>query len=114
MKYKDRLEGDIAIFEIAGKVLNYEESCTLFHGQIHQYINLNKKNIIIDLRKVELMGSVGLGMLICAFSTVQKGGGRLVLANITKIQNLIAMTRLNTIFDSYDSLEEAIASFDNK
>ena len=114
MKYKDRLEGEIAIFEIAGKVLNYEESFTLFHGQIHQYLNLNKKHVIVDLRKVELMGSVGLGMLISAFSTVQKGGGRLVLANITRIQNLIAMTRLNLIFDSYDSLEEAIASFENK
>ncbi|MCK4631757.1 MAG: STAS domain-containing protein [candidate division Zixibacteria bacterium] len=114
MKYKDTLEGDIAIFEIAGKVLNYEESFTLFHGQIHQYLNLNKKQVIVDLRKVELMGSVGLGMLISVLTTVQKGGGRLVLANITRIQNLIAMTRLNLIFDSYDSLEEAVASFENK
>ena len=114
MKYKDTLEGDIAIFKLAGKVLNYEESITRFHGQIHQYLNLNKKNFIIDLGKVELMGSIGLGMLISALSAVQKGGGRLVLANITRIQNLIAMTRLNTIFDSYDSLEEAKVSFENK
>ncbi len=89
----------------------HEDNMTRFHGQIHQYINLNKKSIIVDLTKIEMMGSVGLGMLISAFTTVQNAGGRMVLANITRIQNLIAMTRLNTIFESYDSVEQAIESF---
>ena len=114
MKFRDRLEGDIAIFELSGRVLNYEESITLFHGRIHEYINLNKKFVIIDLKKIELMGSIGLGMLISAFTSVKNAEGRMVLANITRIQNLIALTRLNTIFKSYDSLEDAMASFKNE
>lgn len=111
MKFKDNLEGDIAIFRLSGRLITHEDSLTLFHGRTHEYINLNKKNIVIDLGKIELMGSVGLGMLISALSTVKNAGGRMVLANITRIQNLIAMTRLNTVFESYDSLDEAIESF---
>ncbi len=110
MKFKDKLDGDIAIFELSGKLMSHEESITRFHGQIHEYVNLNKNKVVIDLHKIELMGSVGLGMLISALTTVSNSGGRLVLANITRIQNLMAMTRLNLIFESFDSLEEALAA----
>ena len=110
MKFKDRLDGEIAIFELSRKLMTHEDSITRFHGQVHQYVNLHKNKVVIDLHKIELMGSVGLGMLIAALTTVGNSGGRLVLANITKIQNLMAMTRLNLIFESFDSLEEAIAA----
>lgn len=113
MRFKDTLDGEVVVFTVSGKVLNQSETMTMFHGQIHQYINLNKNKIIIDLAKVELMGSVGLGMLISALSTVQKAKGRLVLANITSIQNLIAMTRLNLIFESFDSVDAAKAALTN-
>lgn len=114
MKFSDSLEGDVAIFRLTGKILSYEDSITRFHGQIHQYVNLNKNHIIIDLEKIEVVTSIGLGMLISALATVKNAGGRLVLANITRIENLIAMTRLNTVFDSYDSVEEAVKSFKKK
>jgi anti-sigma B factor antagonist len=110
MKFKDKLEGDIAIFELSGKLMSHEDSVTRLHGRIHEYVNLNKNKVVVDLQKIELMGSPGLGMLISALTTVSNSGGRLVLANITRIQNLIAMTRLNLVFDSFDSLEEAIAA----
>jgi anti-anti-sigma factor len=57
------------------------------------------------------MGSVGLGMLISARTAVNGAGGRMVLANITNVENLIAMTRMNTVFESYDSINEAVESF---
>ncbi|UCG61415.1 MAG: STAS domain-containing protein [Candidatus Zixiibacteriota bacterium] len=111
MKFVDSLEGDLAIFSLSGKILTHEDNMTRFHGRIHEYVNLNKKNVIIDLGKIELMTSVGLGMLISALATVNNAGGRMVLANITRIQNLIAITRLNTVFASYDSIEQAVESF---
>ncbi|UCD65137.1 MAG: STAS domain-containing protein [Candidatus Zixiibacteriota bacterium] len=114
MKFSDSLEGDTVVFEVSGKVIAHEESTTRFHGRVREYINLNKKQVVVDLGKVETMGSVGLGMLISAFSTVTNAGGRMVLANITRIENLIAMTRLNTVFQSYDSLDEAVKSFNNQ
>ncbi|UCE23656.1 MAG: STAS domain-containing protein [Candidatus Zixiibacteriota bacterium] len=111
MKFSDSLEGDIVIFKLSGKVITYDDSMTRFHGRIHEYVNLNKNSIIIDLGKIELMSSVGLGMLISSLTTVKNAGGRMVLANITRIQNLIAITRLNTVFESYDSVEQAVESF---
>jgi anti-sigma B factor antagonist len=111
MKFSDSLEGDIVLFKLSGRIISHDDSMTRFHGRVREYVNLNKKSVIVDLTKIELMSSVGLGMLISALATVTNAGGRMVLANITRIQNLIAVTRLNTVFDSYDSVEQAIKSF---
>ena len=114
MNFTDSLDGDIVHFKLTGKIVSHEDSMTRFHGRMHEYVNLNKKSVIVDLAKIELMTSVGLGMLISALTTARNADGRMVLANITRIQNLIAITRLNTVFDSYDSIEEAVESFKKK
>ncbi len=110
MRFSDHLEGNIVVFEVSGKIMGGEET-TMFHGRIHEYINQNKKNVVVDLAKVDWMSSVGLGMLISAMTTVKNAGGRFVLANITKIETILAVTRLITVFECYDSREEAIKSF---
>ncbi|HUV30579.1 MAG TPA: STAS domain-containing protein [Acidobacteriota bacterium] len=110
MKFGDKLQGDIVIIEISGKIMGGEET-TMFHGKIHEYIQIKKSHIVLDLAKVEWMNSVGLGMLISALTTVKNAGGRLVLANITKIESILTITRLITVFEHYDSREEAIKSF---
>lgn len=110
MKFADHLADNIVIFEVSGKIMGGEET-TLFHGRIHEYINQNKKNLVVDLAKVDWMNSVGLGMLISAMTTVKNAGGRFVLANITKIEAILTITRLITVFDCYDSREEAVKSF---
>jgi len=107
MKFDDFLEGDIAVIDVSGKIMGGEET-TLFHGKIHEYIQQNKKNIIIDLSKVDWMNSVGLGMLISALTTVKNAGGRLVLANISKIESILTITRLISVFEHYDTREEAL------
>ncbi|UCC44987.1 MAG: STAS domain-containing protein [Candidatus Zixiibacteriota bacterium] len=110
MKFDDSLQGDIVILDVSGKIMGGEET-TMFHGKIHEYMQLNKKSIIVDMAKVDWMNSVGLGMLISALTTVKNGGGRLVLANITKIESILTITRLITVFEHYDSRDEAIKSF---
>ena len=107
MKFDDFLEGDVAVIDVSGKIMGGEET-TLFHGKIHEYIQQNKKNIIIDLSKVDWMNSVGLGMLISALTTVKNAGGRLVLANISKIESILTITRLISVFEHYDTREEAL------
>lgn len=86
------------------------DETALFHGTIHEYLNLNKNRIVIDLKDVPWTNSLGLGMLIGGHSAVAKGEGRLVLANITNIENLLAITRLITVFEVFDSVDEAIAA----
>jgi len=110
MKFQDNLENDIVIFEVSGKIMGGEET-TLFHGKIHEYIQLNKKSMVIDLKNVDWMNSVGLGMLISALTTVKNSGGRLVLANIDKIESILTITRLITVFEHFDTREDAIKSF---
>jgi len=110
MKFEDSLENDVVIIEISGKIMGGEET-TLFHGKIHEYLTLNKKQIVLDLKDVDWMNSVGLGMLISALTAVKNAGGRLVLANITKIESILTITRLITVFEHYDSRDEAIKSF---
>ena len=110
MKFSDLLEGDIVVLEVSGKIMGGEEA-TMFHGKIHEYINHNKKNVVVDLAKVDWMNSVGLGMLISAMTTVKNSGGRFVLANITKIETILTITRLIKVFECYDSREEAMKSF---
>ncbi len=110
MKFNDELQGNIVTFEVSGKIMGGDETA-LFHGTIHEYLDKNKKNFIIDLSKVDWMNSVGLGMLISALTTVKNAGGRLVLANIDKIESILTITRLITVFEHYDNREEALKSF---
>ncbi|MBN1211162.1 MAG: STAS domain-containing protein [candidate division Zixibacteria bacterium] len=110
MKFDDLVQDDIVILDVSGKIMGGEET-TMFHGKIHEYITQNKKNFVIDLAKVDWMNSIGLGMLISAFTTVKNSGGRLVLTNITKIESVLTITRLITVFEHFDSREEAIKSF---
>ncbi len=110
MKFDDSLHDEIAVFEVSGKIMGGEET-TMFHGKLHEYINQNKKNVVVDLARVDWVNSVGLGMLISALTTVKNSGGRLVLANITKIESILTITRLITVFEHYDSRDEALKSF---
>ena len=110
MKFEDHLENDIVVLDLSGKIMGGEET-TLFHGKIHEYIELNKKRFVVDLAKVDWMNSVGLGMLISALTTVKNSGGRLVLANITKIESILTITRLITVFEHFDSRQDALKSF---
>ena len=69
-------------------------------------------NIVLNLSKVNMMDSAGLGVLVSSFTSVQKRKGRLVLACLGKgLQNLIAITKLTRVFDIYESVAEALASF---
>jgi len=110
MKFEDSVTGDVVIMDVSGKIMGGEET-TMFHGKIHEYISGNKKNIVVDLAKTDWMNSVGLGMLISALTTVKNAGGRLVLANIDKIESILTITRLIKVFEHYGSRDEAVQSF---
>ena len=110
MKITDEIRGDIAIMHLEGKVMGGPDA-TIFHGKLHELVNDGKKKIIIDLAKVEWMSSIGLGMLISALTTMKNNKGELRLACVTNIQTLLTITRLITIFQTFDTVEEAIKSF---
>ncbi len=111
MKLSSREVKDVVVLEPKGKIMGGPDA-TMLHDQLHDFIKQNKKKIIIDLAKVDWMNSTGLGILISGLTTLRNNKGELKLANVTdKIQSLLAITKLITVFESYDSVEEAVASF---
>ena len=111
MKLSDRIENDIAILEPAGKIMGGPDA-TLLHERLHEHIDNGVKKIVIDLSGVDWVNSTGLGILISALTTMKNNGGELKLANVTeKIQSLLTITKLVTVFESHDSVDAAIGAF---
>ncbi len=111
MKLTDRVQGDIVILEPKGKIMGGPDA-SLLHDKLHEYIEQNRKSVVINLAQVDWMNSTGLGILISGYTTLRNHDGQLKLANVTeKIQSLLTITKLVTVFESYDSVEEAIRSF---
>lgn len=111
MKLSSRQIDDVMILEPKGKIMGGPDA-TVLHDQLHEFIDQNKKKVVIDLAKVDWMNSTGLGILISGLTTLRNNGGELKLSNVTeKIQSLLTITKLITVFECYDSVEEAVASF---
>lgn len=111
MKYSTTEKYNAVVIQIKGNVMGGPEAQE-FNDYIHQLVEEGKKNIVIDLSKVKFMNSSGLGMLITAYTTLKNGGGIMKLAGATeKINSLLVITKLITIFENYDSVEEAVKSF---
>ena len=111
MKLSHREEGSVTIIEPKGKIMGGPES-TALHDLLHDLIDKDRKSVVIDLGQVDWMNSTGLGLLISGLTTLKKSGGELKLANVTeKIQSLLTITKLVTIFKSFDTVDDAISSF---
>ena len=111
MKLTSREENDVIILEPKGKIMGGPDA-TMLHDFLHDLIKQDKKKVVIDLSKVEWMNSTGLGILISGLTTLRNNGGELKLARVTeKIQSLLAITKLITVFENHDSVEEAVKSF---
>ncbi len=111
MRLSDRMQSNIVILQPKGKIMGGPDT-TLLHDKLHEYIEQNKRQVVIDLADVDWMNSTGLGILIAGYTTLRNNQGELKLANVTdKIQSLLTITKLVSVFEAYDSVDEAIASF---
>ena len=105
MNHKLSEEDDIVRIMIEGDVIGGPDAKTP-HDLIHDLIGKNKTKIVLDLAKVELMNSSGLGILISALTTARQAKGDVLLMNVTdRIQNLLSITKLNSVFKSYESFD---------
>lgn len=108
-KYKiNEDNSSIAIIELGAKVLGGSDSLT-FNSLLEELVDKGISYFIINLEKVEVMNSSGLGMLVGALSNMKKRNARLALLSVPeKFKNLLSMTHLNKVFKLFSSLEEAI------
>jgi anti-sigma B factor antagonist len=108
---KERQAGDVTILDLSGDVRIGEGAISL-RDSIRNLADQGKKNVLLNLAGVKYMDSTGVGELIANYTTVKRQGGQLKLLNLTdRIQNLLVITKLLTVFDSYDNEAEALKSF---
>jgi len=113
MKVKTSEKYGALVIELKGNVMGGPEAQE-FHDVLHKSIDDQKKNIVVDLSDVKFMNSSGLGMLISGFTSIKNAGGNMKLANATeKINSLLVITKLITIFEHYNSVDEAVQSYKN-
>lgn len=112
MRIKTSEKYSAVVIEIKGNVIGGPDS-EEFSKLLHSLLEQGKKNVVVDLKYVKFMNSSGLGMLISGFTTMKNGGGSLKLANATeKINSLLVITKLITIFENFNSVDEAVKSFE--
>jgi anti-sigma B factor antagonist len=110
MKIKTTEKYEAVVLELKGNVMGGEDTKD-FNELLHKLIDQGKTRIVIDLGDVKFMNSSGLGMLIGGLTTVKKANGQYKLANITdKIESLLIITKLITIFEHYESVDKALES----
>lgn len=113
MKIKTNEQYGAVVIELKGNVMGGDDTKD-FNEILHKYIDEDKKNIVVDLADVKFMNSSGLGMLIGGLTTIKKADGNLKLARVSeKIESLLIITKLITIFESFESVEEAVKSYGN-
>ena len=112
MNYNVDERYNAVVLQLKGNVMGGPDGAKL-HDQLHEMKEAGKNNVVVDLAKVKFMNSSGLGMLISGMTTMRNAGGDLRLARVAdRIQSLLVITKLITVFKHYDSVEEAVESFE--
>lgn len=107
----ERQAGDVTILDLSGSI-RMGEGAVALRNSIRSLIDGGNKKILLNLAGVKNIDSSGIGELIANYTTLSRGGGQLKLLNLTdKIQNLLVITKLLTVFDAYDNEAEALNSF---
>ncbi len=101
----------VTILELKGTITLGSGDVNM-RDKIKELLGQGHKKIIIDLGEVSFMDSTGLGELVAAYTTARHQQATLKLAQLTKkIKDLLSITQLAAVFETYETLDEAIASF---
>ena len=111
MQIAQRETGTVTVLDLSGKI-TLGEGDTLLKDKLHSLLHQGKKSVLLNLAEVNYVDSAGLGALVSAYTTVTREGGSLKLANVTrKLQDLLSITKLLTVFETFDSEDEALRSY---
>lgn len=100
------------VFHLKGRILGHSETESLFQS-FEDEIEKGKTNFIYDLKKLECLNSAGLSLFIKVFKKIKIKGGKFALTNMTpRVEKILEITKLDTVFSTYDQLNEAVASFE--
>jgi anti-sigma B factor antagonist len=107
----DREVSGVSVLDIEGRIVLGEES-NAFREKVKGLLAAGKKKIILNLAQVGYIDSAGLGTLVATFHSARSQGATLKLTNLgSKFKEVLQVTKLMTVFDTYDTEAAAIASF---
>jgi anti-sigma B factor antagonist len=111
MQIEERTVGDVIVLDLKGRI-TLGEGDQLLKDKVNSLVNQGRQRIILNLAGVPYIDSAGLGEIVGSYTTVSRQGGSLKLLNLTKkITDLLAITKLLTVFETFDSEDEAVRSF---
>lgn len=111
MQIQERTVGDVTVLDLQGK-LTLGDGDELLRDKVNSLIQQDRKKVLLNLEKVPYIDSAGLGEVVRTYTTVKRQEGSLKLLNLTKrIQDLLSITKLLTVFETFDTESEAIKSY---
>jgi anti-sigma B factor antagonist len=111
MTIGQRTIGSVEVLDLNGKLVLGDGS-GLLKDKVHSLVYQGSKQIVLNLSGVSYMDSAGLGELIASHTTATREGGKIRIANLTKrVSDLLSIAKVLTVFDVYDTEEEALKSF---
>ncbi|HKK70949.1 MAG TPA: STAS domain-containing protein [Candidatus Krumholzibacteria bacterium] len=112
MKIKKRAKGDVTVLDLSGKIMGGDDF-DLFNNAIKDLVSEGAVDIVLNLSKVKWINSTGLGLMVSAYTSLVKQGGRMKIAEVSdRIDNILHVTQLELIFETFENEDEAVASFD--
>jgi anti-sigma B factor antagonist len=111
MEMKERDSGGVTVLDLSGRIIQGGGDL-LLKDKLQSLVQQGKKNILLNLAEVGYIDSAGLGGLVSAHITLSREGGRVKLVNVTKkLQDLLSITKLYLVFETFDSEAAAIDSY---
>ena len=111
MEIVERTVSDVTVLDLKGK-MTLGEGDELLRDKVNSLIQQGRRKVVLNLEEVPYIDSAGLGEIVRTYTTISKQGGSLKLLNLTKrITDLLSITKLLTVFETYDSEADAVRSF---
>ena len=112
MQLSERKIGDVVIVDVSGKITLGDGGDQVLKDKMRSLVQQGHGKLLLNLGDVSYVDSAGLGEIVQAYATTSKMGGSLKLLNATKrIKDLLSITKLLTVFQTFDNEAEAIKSF---
>ena len=111
MQIEQRSIGEVTVIDLKGK-MTLGEGDELLRDKVNSLVQQGLKKIVLNLAEVPYIDSAGLGEIVRTYTTVSRQGGQLKLLNLTKrITDLLSITKLLTVFETFDNETDAVRSF---
>jgi anti-sigma B factor antagonist len=111
MEINERTVDALTILDLSGK-LTIGDGAQLLKDKVESLVFQKRDQIIVNLAAVPYIDSGGLGQLVACYTSVTRAGGRLTLLNLnTRNHDLLSITKLVSVFETYDSERDAIKSY---